>query len=184
MEDARTLQTRAMKEKERRQKALEMPPVRLRVVLPDRWCLQCIFTATEPVCAVYTLVAGLLAHRPDAFELFTTPPKCVLRRDSRDTLYDSGLVPSAKLHLSLRGGKQAEAGQILKPGVLDKYSVHSADQVAGHGKVQASAAGREKEASQSGAMAKEASNSGAQAAAQASTGNSKGLPKWLKLGKK
>lgn len=174
-EESRTLQTRAMRERERRQRAEEMPPVRVRVVLPDRWCLQCIFKATETVSGVYSYVASLVDC--PSFVLFTTPPKCVLDRTSRDTLYDAGLVPAVKLHFGFKG--TPSGGQIWKQGVVDKFSVHSADQVEGHG--------RRAKVGVSVATAKdqEAVPVKTQAASAEDKGKAKkaGVPKWLKLGK-
>ncbi|UPR01502.1 UBX domain-containing protein [Chloropicon primus] len=183
-EEARTLQTRAMREKERRQKALEMPPVRLRIVLPDRWCIQCVFKATECISSVYDYVSGLQCSGAAPFVLFTTPPKCILDRKSKDSLYDAGLVPSAKLHFALKSGpsEALESTKVLRREVMDKFSVHSVDQVAAHGKGKRRG-GAEDVARASIPEVRSAEAEGSSASAAEKKGKSKGVPKWLKLGK-
>ena len=184
--EAKTLQTRAMRERERQRKASQMPPVRMRIMLPDGWCLQCVFKATENVEDIYTFVRSLVTVDLASFELFTTPPRVVLSKTKRETIYDANLVPSAKIYLaSKRGG--GEGGSILKPAILDKYSVHSIEEVATHGKEKQAGSGPQHHVHASGsaqqASTAAATSSQPQQQQQKKKQSKGGMPKWLKLGK-
>jgi hypothetical protein len=201
-EQAKTLQTRAMREKARLEKARSMAPVRLRIVLQDGWCLQCVFRATERVGDIYRFVSGLVLVDLSSFELFTTPPKSVLSKTSKETLYDANLVPSAKIYFTLKGTSTSTINgnhqhqhhhhqQILSSDVVQRYSVHTPEQVAAHGKQLNGKGGTSYSQSESVLNKKkgvEGTSSSSQGAGGGQQNQNKkkpsGLPKWFSKGGK
>ncbi len=185
-EEGRTLQTRAMREREQLEKARAMPPVRVRVVLPSRWCLQFLFKATDRVADIHTYVLGLVECDPKSLELFTAPPRSVLPRSSGDasTLYSTGLVPSARIYLS---SGRAGGEPTVRPEILQRHSVHSAEAVAAHGgrtgaqEAAANAKGKAKVGAPQPQTTLAAGGQGASGSQEKSNDSKKkGMPKWFK----
>jgi len=77
----------------------------VRCQFPDRWTLQASFLSGENVWEIYELVRKFAEtsniSSPDNIELFTAPPKTVLKPAS--TILDSGLVPSAVVYVGVKG---------------------------------------------------------------------------------
>jgi len=112
--------TKAMREQEARAKAEAFGSVPVRVHLPaGKLVLQAAFAATETIGALQALVRQtLLPSMANAFYLYTTPPRQVLK-DQDATLYQSGLVPAAHVHLGLDAKKvPGGSGSVSPEGLL------------------------------------------------------------------
>jgi len=179
------LMTQALRDREEEAKASKLPPVRIRVVFPDRTVLQALFSATEDVSSLYTYVAGCIASDL-AFHLFTAPPKRVIDKNSKRSLYGAGLVPSAKIYFGLAGGNAGTArasspGSFLRKEWIEQHMVESADVVRSHG--------RDQEKADEGVcnivknQTESSPSRGAEQSRQTQPEQKSGLPKWMKLRK-
>ncbi|KAF8073148.1 ASPSCR1 [Scenedesmus sp. PABB004] len=102
--------TRASREAEGAARAARLGPVRVRLHFPDGTLLQAQFRATDTLGDVQALVSAVAAPGlAPALQLYTTPPKVVLR-DGAATLYALQLVPAAHIHVGLDAAR-------LPPGV-------------------------------------------------------------------
>lgn len=91
---------------------------------PDGFCLQTAFLGGDRLTALHSLVKrALLPGLAEHFSLFLTPPRVVLpSRQGEATLASAGLVPAARVHVSLPdgpgAGADALASRYLRPDVL------------------------------------------------------------------
>ncbi len=92
--------------------------IRAQFSLPDqrRIAIQAWFLPGETVADVKRLISEKFLDVED-FELFTTPPKTILKTVS--TLLDLDLVPSALVHIDI---KKSSGEMLLKQEILDKKS--------------------------------------------------------------
>lgn len=118
MNDA-PLMTKKMRAAEEAAKMARFKKVLIRVLMPDRYSLQGVFTPKSTVKDVHDFVRNCL--REDGvdnvkFHLFVVPPKMVLK-DMRRTLWDEKLVPAAQVMLGIDEGPTATS-QLLKEDIF------------------------------------------------------------------
>lgn len=168
--------TREAREKELKVKQEQYPTTRIRVKFPDRTQLERAFPSTDKIRSVYAFVRGCLRDdvKPIKFVLYQTPPRRELKVSDlkvRDlTLYELQLAPSSVLMLSffdeslndpslrapLMESILAQAQDLpLPPSTADGHTTKSDE-----------------------------SEKDIPVAPKSSSGNSKPLPKWFKMGKK
>lgn len=101
------LLTRALREQQARARANALGPVPVRLHFPDGSIVQAEFAATQPVDAVASLARSLVAPPlSSALYLYTTPPRQVIKgKQLAATLYDTGLVPAAHIHVGADAAK-------------------------------------------------------------------------------
>lgn len=186
--------------------------VRLRVHFPDRLILQFRLPATAPLGVLREVVSRALERRggsgesgeiggastsspahlaPWEWELYTAPPKTVLRpaQDARETLFSLGLSPAANIHCgpattttTATTPKEAprlrpELLALRRSGVVPGAAEAKAERVAEEAEARAGGGGGGGGAASASAAA--ASNNG-----DSSKGKGKaGMPKWMKMGK-
>lgn len=108
MKQSEQLQTKAMRDLQRLQKAVVYQRTVLRVQFVDHVILQGVFHPDEKVAAVQEWVRSCLCEEAQEvpFFLFTSPPMCAL--DPKATLSSCKLVPAARIYLSW-GDKETRA---------------------------------------------------------------------------
>lgn len=112
-----TMKTSKMRKAETQQRMSRFKKVLIRIVLPDRFCLQGVFTPDTPIRQVVRFVrAALIDARNVKFHLFVVPPKRVLSQLDA-TLWDEHLVPAALLHLGIDDGPST-CEALLKPSLV------------------------------------------------------------------
>lgn len=89
----------------------------VRVQFPDRLVMQALFRTTETVHALYKVVRENLQVKSLPFELFTTPPKVVLK-DHAKTLVEAQLAPMSLVYF----GSEAKQDHYLSNELLDAVS--------------------------------------------------------------
>jgi len=116
-EDAPLL-TQSMRAAKNLEKAFQYKLVVIRVQFPGRIVLQGVFRPLEQVKAVKDFVKEHLTNSDEKFDLYTAPPKCVLKNLDQ-TLHDAKLIPTALVHISC--SKSAE--NLLKKDILDSLTI-------------------------------------------------------------
>jgi hypothetical protein len=130
--------------------------------------VQASFAPLDPVQKLYDLLRERCVVPSCTFQLFTTPPKAVLKpADFTKTFWKAGFVPAANVHLGIVNA-EAGGGPILRPEVL---AIASTVVVAGP-KVQQDTENAGSSGAAENAQAKASSK-------QPSSGDPK-VPKWMK----
>ena len=162
------------------------------VEFPDGYCLQTAFLGGDRLTALHSLVKrALLPGLAEQFSLFLTPPRVVLQsRQGEATLASAGLVPAARVHVSLPDGPGAGgdtlASRYLRPDVLaltqqtpPPSPFHREAERAGDGAHESGGANESALTAHADPTSR-ASNVRAAAAPHKASGKG---PKWLKLGR-
>eukprot|EP00111_Clytia_hemisphaerica_P019508 TCONS_00057519-protein len=96
-----TLMTKAMRERRDLERAAMFEKVVVRFLLPDRkHAIQAFFRPLETVKSLREFLRPYLHKSIKKFDLFTTPPKNVLK-DQKSTLYQAKLCPASRVYVSL-----------------------------------------------------------------------------------
>ena len=117
----RTFKTRKTRDQELQLKLERMNPVLLRIELPtkDMLCIQIEMRATDTVGLLYERIASYLVDDiADAFLLYIAPPKKELNT-MRQTLYEAGLIPAARIKFAFtrpQSPAQVPIGRMATPG--------------------------------------------------------------------
>ncbi|XP_031628369.1 tether containing UBX domain for GLUT4 [Contarinia nasturtii] len=112
-----TAKLRAMEEEQKQLSALnKYNKAIIRILFPNRYVLQGVFTPYETIETVIEFVRSYLANQNIEFYLYTTPPKEILPKESR--LFEAKCVPSIVLHF----GSEEKQSNYLKEEILDKVS--------------------------------------------------------------
>ncbi|XP_063716359.1 tether containing UBX domain for GLUT4-like [Symsagittifera roscoffensis] len=89
----------------------------LRFVFPDRMVIQAKFLITETVQTMYEFVDSVLASENlKSYYLFTTPPRKIIAKREKKSLFDLNLFPAVNIHVSF-GENDVES--YLKKDILD-----------------------------------------------------------------
>ncbi|KAF7232148.1 hypothetical protein EG68_07383 [Paragonimus skrjabini miyazakii] len=108
------LQTAAMRKSARDQMYRKYPRAIIQFHWSDGVVVQACFDPRERVSALYQFVKEIIQFPEIEFQLYTTPPKFVLK-DKTVNLIDANLVPMAKVYFS---GKSTKADDALLPELL------------------------------------------------------------------
>lgn len=98
--DDSMLMTKSMRDKRELEKAGSFEKVAVRFLLPDLHTIQCFFRPLETVQSLKDHLRQYLRQEVNDFQIFTTPPKCVLK-DNKETLFKAKLCPAALVHVSM-----------------------------------------------------------------------------------
>eukprot|EP00794_Sanderia_malayensis_P008967 gene8968-9924_t len=186
------LLTKAMREAKEKEKMLKYKKVIVRIIFPDKLALQGVFRPLEEVNAVKEFVRQNLADDKTSFQLYTTPPKSILK-NLKQTLYEAKLVPSAIIRVL--GEPKSE--RWLKQEFIDKAVTYEEAETSATNFLQScvpssssntqttssieSPPGKTEEASTSSPTTTEDVSSGASATRKPKTEGK--LPKWEKVAK-
>jgi len=100
-DDGPPLTTKAVRDLEKAQSEIVYSKTLIRVKFPDRVVIQGYFHPRHTMSDVYLWLATCLnSDTSYEYELYTSPPKTVLRRDDKSSLSDLCLVPAALIYLS------------------------------------------------------------------------------------
>jgi tether containing UBX domain for GLUT4 len=89
--------------------------VAIRLQFPDRLVVQALFRPTETVFSLYKFVRDNLIDRSIPFELYTTPPKTVLK-DNTQTIAEADLAPMSLVYF----GSSVKREHYLSADLLSK----------------------------------------------------------------
>ncbi|KAL5018839.1 hypothetical protein ScPMuIL_004561 [Solemya velum] len=170
------LLTEAMRQKQMELKYSHYDRVILRVQFPDKLVLQGTFRPNETVHSLKKFVKEHLEQKNLSFYLYTAPPKCELKYDAK-TLMEAQLVPATRIYF----GSETNEVHYLSPTVMEMVSTRlEADQIVAKW---LSAPMEEANFTTEDDMKSRASKRPTVTGSRSDT-DTKGLPKWLKLGKK
>ncbi|KAF9972982.1 hypothetical protein BGZ73_003832 [Actinomortierella ambigua] len=185
----KTMQMRAEEEKAREQK---YPKTILRIRFPDRVQLQATFASSSTtIQQLYHWVASVCIGQGEKFELYTTPPKKVLKED-KQTLYQAGLSPQSIVYFSWKDSQLNHHSSFLKAEYLNKMEdlpLPGGGSAGGDGSEAAVEQVQVKAASPSAAAAAAGvpdatGTPGSRTGSGERTSSGSGVPKWMKLSKK
>ncbi|CAL8083836.1 unnamed protein product [Calicophoron daubneyi] len=108
------LQTAAMRNAARQRLYKKYPRSVIQFHWPDGVVMQACFHPLEKVSALYQHLRENLAQPQLAFQLYTTPPKFILKQ-MNSTLIEANLVPLVKVYFSADSSKTSE---VLSPRIL------------------------------------------------------------------
>ncbi|XP_052791163.1 tether containing UBX domain for GLUT4-like [Mya arenaria] len=163
----------------------------IRVQFHDKLVLQGLFRPRETVFAVQKFVKEHLEDKSIPFYLYTSPPKNVLKDQSK-TLIEAQLVPAAVVYFGsehqkahyLSSAVLAEQSSKLKADILVAECLNAVEEDAESNEAQPSSSKGKKPVNFKPA-ASSSSSSPASSSSGRSTGSSdKPVPKWFKIGKK
>ncbi|KAF9166049.1 hypothetical protein DFQ26_008803 [Actinomortierella ambigua] len=189
VEESRAFKTSQMRAEEEKAREQKYPKTILRIRFPDRVQLQATFASSSTtVQQLYRWVASVCIGQGEKFELYTTPPKKVLKED-RQTLYQAGLAPQSIVYFSWKDSQLNHHAPFLKVEYLSKMEDLP---LPGGGGSSGSEAAVEQVQVQSAAPSPSTAATGAPGATgvpgtrtgsgERASGGS-GVPKWMKLNK-
>ncbi|XP_033747071.1 tether containing UBX domain for GLUT4-like [Pecten maximus] len=190
-ENDQMLITQSMRELKREEKYSKYQRVVIRVQFPDKLVLQGLFKPKETVFQVHKFVKSLLEDQKTPFYLYTSPPKCVLKDQSK-TLILANLVPATLMYFGSEVSKEHYLSAKLMEGMESRKVAD--DKLNTCLPSSANPQGSEPVSGPSGASA--GTSSGASGGAPrdrprpkqniqpSSGGKEPGVPKWFKSGKK
>ncbi|KAG0236926.1 Tether containing UBX domain for GLUT4 [Actinomortierella wolfii] len=184
-EENRPFKTSQMRAEEEKAREKKYPKTILRIRFPDRVQLQATFpSSTTTVKQLYEWVASTCVGQGEKFELYTTPPKKVLK-DDKQTLYQAGLAPQSIVYFSWKDTKLNQHSPFLKAEYLGKM-----EDLPVPGGGNSEAAVEQVQVKSVTAPSSSPSSSPSTGTSEARTGSNErassgtSVPKWLKLSKK
>ncbi|OWF56530.1 Tether containing UBX domain for GLUT4 [Mizuhopecten yessoensis] len=104
-ENEQMLMTQSMRELKQEEKCSKYQRGVIRVQFPDKLVVQGLFRPKETVFQMYKFIKSLLEDPKTPFYLYTSPPKCVLK-DQTKTLIMANLVPATLIYFGSEVSKE------------------------------------------------------------------------------
>ncbi|XP_065826242.1 tether containing UBX domain for GLUT4-like isoform X2 [Oscarella lobularis] len=117
------LMTRSQREALETAKLQQYEKATIRVQFPNRLLLQAFFSPFETVGALYEFVRQSLSDANQKFELYTAPPKRVLK-DKSISIGKAGLVPASIVYFGVRD--ESEGGSYLSESLIKDVKTFTA----------------------------------------------------------
>jgi len=102
------LRTKEMRDRDRAKKLSKYTKCFIRIRFPDRVELQGTFLPVEKISSVYQFVRECLNefNQIQEFQLYTIPPKTVIKQDDPKGLRDHGFLPACLIYFGLPDGSK------------------------------------------------------------------------------
>ncbi|XP_069124514.1 tether containing UBX domain for GLUT4-like [Argopecten irradians] len=194
-ESDQMLMTQSMREMKQEEKYSKYQRVVIRIQFPDKLVVQGLFRPKETVFQVNKFVKSLLEDQKTPFYLYTSPPKCVLK-DNTKTLILANLVPATLMYFGSEVTKEHYLSAKIMEGIEsrkvadDKLNTclpstarpQGSDSAGPSGATAGPSAGTSSGAS-GGTLSQDRPRP-KQNLPSSSGGREPGVPKWFKTGKK